>query len=112
MGHRKPKKSTKKSPPTPGITTRNASHAQTSASVANATVHGRIRSNPTAGEGTATKQSCGNRLTKKDIPKLLKKVMEAFEEMDSKSNGEAETPTTVEELETMEEQGDNTVGMW
>ena len=82
------------------------------ASNANVTVHGRKWSNPTAGEGTATKQSRGNCLTKKDITKLLKKVMEAFEEMDSESDSEAETPTTVEELETMEEQGDNTVGMW
>ena len=49
---------------------------------------------------------------KKDIPKILKKVMEAFEETDSESDDEVETPTAVKSEETVEEQGDNTVGMY
>jgi len=107
----RPKKNAaKKSLPTRGITTRNSSQAQTSASSANDTVPGRKRQNPTAGKAT-TKRPRGNRLTKRDMPKFLKKVMEAFEEMDSESDDEVETPTTVESQETMEEQGDNTVGM-
>ena len=109
MGRPK-KKAAKKSLPTCGITTRNSSQAQTSTSSANDTVPGRNQQNPTTGKAT-TKRPRGNCLTKRDMPKILRKVMEAFEEMDSESDDEVETPTTVESQETMEEQGDNTVGM-
>jgi len=110
MGRLK-KKAAKKSLPTRGITTRNSSQAQTSASSANDTVPGRKWQNPTAGKAS-TKQPRGNHLTKRDIPKILKKVMETFKKMDSESDDEVEAPTMVESQETMEEQGDNTVCMW
>ena len=86
MGCRKQKKSTQKSLHTPG--TSNALCAQPSASVANATIPGKKRSNPNAEEITAAKWSRGQRLKKKDVPKLLKKVMEALEDTDSESDGE------------------------
>ena len=108
MGRRKQKKSTQKSPPTRGVTTRNALRTQPSASIANATVSG---CNPNAEEATAAKRSHGKRIMKKDVPKLLKKVMEDLEDTDSESDGEPETPITEEVLMIAEEQTDSTVGM-
>jgi len=111
MGRRKQKKSTQKSLPTPAVITRNALHVQASASIANATVPRRKHSNPNAEEATAAKRSRSKRLKKKDIPKLLKKVMEALEDMDSESDGKLETATMEEAQEIAEEQGDSTIGM-
>jgi len=37
--------------------------------------------------------------------------MEAFKETDNKSDNDVDTQTTVESQETMEEQGDNIVGV-
>ena len=103
MGRRKQKKSTQKSPPNRGVITRNALRTQPSASNANVTISGRKRSNPNAEEATAAKRYRGKRIMKKDVPKLLKKVMEALEDTDSESDGELETPIT-EEAPTMAEE--------
>jgi len=62
-------------------------------------------------EDTTTKHSRGNRLTKKDFPDIIEKVLEAFCEADTKSDNEVETPTMEEVQEDMQEQGDSTVGM-
>jgi len=58
--------------------------------VANATIPRRKHSNPNAEEATVAKRSRGKCLI--DVPKLLKKVMEALEDTDSESDGELELP--------------------
>ena len=104
MGCQMPKKLTKKSqPPHSGVTTRAAAGVQPPASVTKDTVPERKWCNPTRDKAPTIKRSCGNLLTKKDIPKIVKKVLEAFNESDTESDDELKTPMIEEAQEETQE---------